>query len=654
MPIRPSSFFRSGDKTLMVDLVAAGPGIFSPRVLWRLLAIFLAAALLTGGVVLTLYSQELSNEHALYKQAGEHQVNLHADIIRREVMTVQSDLLYLANQEVLRRFLTDSVFKHRQELQNEYVLFCRQRGVYDQIRYLDASGRERIRVNYNSGRPGRVPERKLQDKASRYYFQKAIALGRGEVFFSPFDLNVEHEEIERPLKPMIRFGTPVFDRRGVKRGILVLNYLGAALIDKLAKVSGNFPGEVWLLNRDGFFLRGPSSDDEWGFMLGHKRTFATYFPDEWPRLALPSALVGPARRAGPGIARVRPGGPDLPEGEGGVTGGDHGQFRTEHGLFTFHTVSLPADRPEPDVASGRAGRNPWLTVVAHIPSDVLDGPPTRLLRLLLLLSGVILALVFVLAWYLAYAGVLRRDHERDLADSAARLRTLSTQLLTAQEDERRSLSRDLHDELGQIVTSVTIDLQRAAQADWAAGRERKDELLARALHGTGCLLDRIHEISARLRPTLLDDLGLRDAVQSFLSDYERRTGIVTQADLRFEQADVPPAVSENVYRILQEALTNVSKHARVPEVFVALHVAGGEVALTVRDLGVGLAPAALDAQRLGILGMRERAELLGGTFVLKAEPGRGTEIQVTIPIGQGSGVRGQGSEVNDLSFRAGT
>ena len=134
-----------------------------------------------------------------------------------------------------------------------------------------------------------------------------------------------------------------------------------------------------------------------------------------------------------------------------------------------------------------------------------------------------------------------------------------------------------------------------------------------------------HEISARLRPTLLDDLGLKDAVQSLLSEYERRTGIVTRAELIFEQTlAVPGAVSENVYRILQEALTNVSKHAQANEVQVALVVKGGAVDLTVRDNGVGLDADALDGKRLGISGMREPGRVARAAwFALKAEPGRG-------------------------------
>jgi signal transduction histidine kinase len=587
-----------GDQGLMADFATSPPGIFSPRVRRRLAATFLPAALLTGGVVLALYFQDLTKEHALYEQAGAHLVDLHSDIIRRELKSVESDLLYLANQAVLRSYLSGSAASRR-ELQAEYVLFCRQRGVYDQIRYLDAAGRERVRINYNDGRPAVVPHRELQTKAARYYFARARLLNRGQVFVSPFDLNVEHERIERPLKPVIRFATPVFDRRGAKRGILVLNYLGAALLGKVVRVSAGFSGSAWLLNQGGYFLRGPAPADEWGFMLGHDRTFASYFPEEWSQIA----------------------------------GGVRYQFHTGRGLFTFRALSPRADVPTTDAG---------LIVVAHTPPAVLDDRATRLLERLLMLAGVVLVLVFALAWYLAYVGVLRRDHERNLADSAARLRTLSTRLLTAQEDERRSLSRDLHDELGQVVTSVTLDLQRAAQAGEVG---RKDDLISRALQGAECLLDRLHEISARLRPTLLDDLGLKDAVQSYLSDYERRTGIVTRGELHFGQPPAPAAVSENVYRILQEALTNVSKHAKAAEVFVGLRVADGRVDLTVRDAGVGLEPAVLDGKRLGILGMRERAELLDGTFVLQAEPGRGTEVRVTIPFPQRTEDRGQKTEV---------
>jgi signal transduction histidine kinase len=572
-------------------------GFFSAPVLRRLLAIFLPAAFLTAGVVLALYYQDLTKEHSLHGQSGAHLVNLQTDIIYREVDTVRSDLLYLADQAVLRNFLS-GVAPSKHELEEEYVLLCRQRGLYDQIRYLDANGQERIRVNYNDGHPAIVPERELQSKANRYYFTQTMSLHPGAVFVSPFDLNVERDEIERPLKPVIRFATSVMlDKK--KQGVLVLNYMGQLLIQKLDEMSAGFHGESWLLNRDGFFLRGPSDEDEWGFMLGHDRRFATYYPDEWSTL----------------------------------TSSSLGQLQTDHGLFSFRTIfprgqvlaklQATADRKDPDL--GDAG----LIVVTHIPPSVLNGRADLLLRRLLLLSAVVLLVLLTLAWYLAKAAALRRNQERHLAESEVRLRKLSTQLITAQEDERRRLSRDLHDELGQVITSVTLELERAAHSPEAA---KKDELIQRALHDANCLLDKIHEISVRIRPTLLDDLGLKDAVQCLLSDFEQSTGIAVRAELHLDESKLPVPVSENIYRILQEALTNVAKHAHSKDVSIKLAVASGRVSLRVQDTGVGFSPDRVNGQGLGLLGMRERAELLDGDFHMQSETDKGTEIQVSIPL----------------------
>src|SRR6516162_8186184 len=200
--------------------------LLSPR-FW---VIFLPLSLVTGWVVLVLYQKDVANERSLHEQAGAHLVDLLGNIITSELKTAESDLLYLANQIPLRSYLEAAKGKQEElqkELQNEYLLFSKQRGVYDQIRYLDASGQEKIRINYNDGKP--APAKELQNKADRYYFWRSMRLERGQVFISPFDLNQEHGKIEEPHKPTIRFCTPVFDDKGV-RGILVLNYLGAGLL----------------------------------------------------------------------------------------------------------------------------------------------------------------------------------------------------------------------------------------------------------------------------------------------------------------------------------------------------------------------------------------------------------------------------------------
>ncbi|MBM4067561.1 MAG: hypothetical protein FJ271_01245 [Planctomycetes bacterium] len=587
------------------------PGVFSWDVWLRGAIIFLPAVLLTAGIVHVVYDHDLAMEHVLHEQAGTHLVDLQCEIIRSEFKAVHSDLVYLANQAMLIDFLSGGPTS-KERLEGDYVDFSRYRGIYDQIRYLDATGQERVRVNWQESQAVSVPAGGLQSKANRYYFLATMRLKRGGVFISPLDLNIEHDKIEQPLKPVIRFATPVFDRRGNKKGILVLNYLGAGLIHKLSQVSGTFPGQSLLLNADGYYLRGATSEAEWGFMLGHQRTFAADFAEEWRRFA---------------TIRI-------------------GQFRTERGLFTFRTIT-PEDpflgRPAaavpqtPLVPQGTVidpdAADPSLIVMSHIPAALPTSPSALLLRRLLLLSGVVLLLLFGLAWYLAYAGAQRRYQERQLADSEGRLRALSSQLITAQEDERRKLSRDLHDELGQIVTAITLDLQRAAQT---AHEDKKNELIGRGLHEARLLLSGIQEISARIRPTILDDLGLKEAVQNLLSEFERHTGIMPRSKLEFDGQVLPPAVAENIYRILQEALTNVSKHSQAEEVAVELCVADRQVALAVRDKGKGFALEALDGKELGLLGMRERAELLGGTFAVTAAPGQGAAIDVTIPLGRGN------------------
>lgn len=577
------------------------PGVFSPAVLIRLLLIFLPAAALTGGVVMALYRHDIANEQARYELAGTHLVKLQAEIIKRELKTVQSDLFYLANQEVLIDFLTGGP-THKEQLEQEYSLFARYRGVYDQIRFLDVTGQERIRINSVGDKCVVVPASELQSKAKRYYFFGTMRLGRNEVFISPLDLNVEHDKIEVPHKPVIRFATPVFDRKGQKKGILVLNYLGEALIMKLAEVAVTFPGSTLLLSADGYYLRGLTRQDEWGFMLGHNRSFASDFPEAWQRFG----------RAGTN------------------------QFATDLGLFTARTLrpesAIPAvttANPPSNQSPDRDAEDPSFIVVSHIQADVLGWHSTLLFERLLMLAAVVVQLLFALAWYLAYAGAWRRSQERRLADSEARLRVLSSQLIAAQETERRKLSRDMHDELGQLVTAVTLDLQRAAQTGQV---EKKDELIGRGLHGAGLLLKSIQEIAARIRPTLLDDLGLKDAAQNLLSDFERRTGIAPRSEIDLDGQELPPVIAENVYRIIQEALNNITRHAQSEEVFVELRAQGRKVSLAVRDAGAGFSPDGAAGQGLGLLGMRERAELLDGDFTVKSAPGQGTEIRVNIPI----------------------
>ncbi len=216
--------------------------------------------------------------------------------------------------------------------------------------------------------------------------------------------------------------------------------------------------------------------------------------------------------------------------------------------------------------------------------------------------------------------------------SESRLRTLSDRLLTAQEEERRSISRELHDELGQQVTAISLDLRSAVRQKDAV---RANSLLERAIEETEHLLKSVHEVASRVRPSVLDDLGLHDAVESLTSELSQRSGVTVNTTLDFDEQCVSPKIGENVYRILQEGLTNVVKHAKIEQVSVTIELESKQLVMTLEDRGIGFEPQQRDVSRLGILGMQERAELLGGHFTLSTQQGVGTRIDVSIPLENG-------------------
>lgn len=206
--------------------------------------------------------------------------------VRRLLREVVADVLILAEENELLEFLETGDPARLDELAGELLAISRHTQIYDQVRFIDASGREVVRVNYNDGRPAIVPKAQLQDKRGRYYFEEAIGLERGEVYISALDLNIEHGAIERPFKPMIRVGTPVVDLEGRKRGIVLVNYLAEELLGLARSVGKMSAGEAMLLNREGYWLLGPDSERIWGFMLpdGQDNRLGIQDPDAWSRM----------------------------------------------------------------------------------------------------------------------------------------------------------------------------------------------------------------------------------------------------------------------------------------------------------------------------------------------------------------------------------
>ncbi len=256
-------------------------------VLPRALLIFLAVGfLICASLALLYHLQQRDIVLSLLRSEAQIQA-LQRHSIQLKLRAVLSDLVFLRRQAELQEYLNGGNEDLRRAIAREYVALAESTGRYDQIRFIDDAGRECVRVNYRDNRAGAVPVHMLQDKSNRYYVSYTMRLGRGGIYISPFDLNIEHGEIERPFKPMIRFGTPVYDAEAKKRGIIVLNYLGQEIVEMLKQESRIRPGMTMLINRDGDWLyHERDADKEWAFMFPEGKTlsFARAFQGVWPSI----------------------------------------------------------------------------------------------------------------------------------------------------------------------------------------------------------------------------------------------------------------------------------------------------------------------------------------------------------------------------------
>jgi PAS domain S-box-containing protein len=220
----------------------------------------------------------------------------------------------------------------------------------------------------------------------------------------------------------------------------------------------------------------------------------------------------------------------------------------------------------------------------------------------------------------------------ELEQSRAELRALAARLQATREEERTRIAREIHDELGQALTALKLDMawlesqlpvtnSGAFKINEVSVTDRIDETMAI-----------VRRIARELRPSVLDQIGLEAAIECLVQEASERTGIAVnlQAD---EFPGLPDQVASHAYRIIQEALTNVTRHAKASRVEVSVRRLGTSILLAVEDNGVGFAPQTLSGlESLGLVGMRERAMACGGTLTVRGKPGEGTAIVVIIPL----------------------
>jgi signal transduction histidine kinase len=308
------------------------------RVGYKTVGYFLPILILISIAGYLLYQSNLRSAHVEKESANSYHIDAAIEVLDDKLAEIARDLAYLSSFTPLRNAVESNSEKDTELLAEAFAQFLEHSNLYDQIRWIDESGMERVRVDSLREGPEIIPKDRLQDKCKRYYFTDAMRADTGEIFVSPLDLNIEQGKIEVPHKPMLRIASVVVDSRGDRRGIVILNYLGGLMLEEFRQRAAELPHGISLLNKDGYWLESPVGADEWGFMFGSEATFASRHPGVWSTIYSDEA----------------------------------GQFATETGLWSFRTVyplSLrmtsstgAAGATEASVAQLRAGEYFWKAV----------------------------------------------------------------------------------------------------------------------------------------------------------------------------------------------------------------------------------------------------------------------------------------------------
>ena len=211
-------------------------------------------------------------------------------------------------------------------------------------------------------------------------------------------------------------------------------------------------------------------------------------------------------------------------------------------------------------------------------------------------------------------------------------RESAREALLAQEAERQRIARELHDEIGQVLTALVLQSESLARRVPGEFRGDIEEVREAAREGA----EDVRRIARRLRPEALDTLGLQSALVALSSAFREQTGVQVERQLETNLPALSAEAELVIYRVVQESLTNIARHARASRAQLCLGIDDGEIVVSVRDDGRGLPPGA-DASASGIRGMRERAILIGARLTIASPPDGGTEVRVHVPIGEAQG-----------------
>lgn len=581
--------------------------------------------LFTATILLILFSLwcylDRESERHHWQQEEIKNVYIAATGLSSFLYEAIGDLLILADQKEL--FVGNTSSNNQLAKKFERVMTIRKS--YYQIRFIDLHGHEVVRVDYTDGKARRIPDDDLQNKSHRPYFSSTINLSQRDVFVSEFDLNVERGEIEKPIRPVIRFATPVYGPNGNKKGLLIINYLGEKLLRQISLLDNKTKSQLMVFNALGYWLYSPNVSDRWGFQLSSKRNISDSY-SIWKT----------------------------------VTTKTSSQFFNDGGLVTHLEVGKLGEVDREWIEKYTPVGKMQL-IFAESPWRVISFVDTKLLyygsigRFKYITFGLLILLVILIplsiTWGKRRAQALVDEErirsylkslERSQEETNALLqqnRKITQRMFKAHEDERRYIARELHDELGPWLTAIKIDA--GIISDLESGKNLQ---ILSCVNGINESTSQIHNVIRgminTLRPIMLDELGLEDCLRELVTHWmSRNPGIECEFSLACELSDLDGFKDITIYRMIQEGLNNITKYAHASHVAIRLQKeklkssTKEQLVLSIEDDGVGI-DLTQPSEGWGHYGIRERVASVDGEFSIYSKPGKGTLITAVFPIKQ--------------------
>lgn len=582
---------------------------------------FLITTIVLGTLAATgcyyMYFMETESIENVIKINEKMHNNLLSRTISLDLKSLFNDLELTGSHVEIKNFLKNRNPSTRSNLESEFIALCRVSKSYDQVRILDNAGMELVRVNYNNGHPKAVPSPKLQDKSNRYYFKESQKLEQGEVYVSPFDLNIENGKIEQPLKPMIRVSMPIYDDSKQRLGIVILNYLGQQILESIAANKSGDRELSMLLNDEGYWLLSPDKSQEWSFMYKDRKpfNFGTINPHAWEK----------------------------------IISAKEGQFSTTEGLYTYSTIVVAPRTPKNKL---NENARQW-KIVCLTPASTIATSYAQIFNN----YAIIYAYAFLL---ILFGGLTRARFLGARAQSQRKLEKAKQEAENANRAKSDFLARMSHEirtPMNAIIGLTHLALKtelNSKQTDYLS----KVDMSAKSLLGIiNDILD-FSKIEAGKLEVEKTDFILDDV----FNDIVNMLGLqAEQKGLEFllmVKSTVPNLLIGDRLRLGQVLLNltgNAIKFTESGDIIIAAELIEetndtAVIQFSVKDTGIGISPeqaaklfqpfcqadGSISRQfggtGLGLTISKRLVEMMDGKIELKSKIGKGSEFVFTIPF----------------------